>query len=225
MKFDRYHFDQKKSDPLAESSDNSRRYFFWPFKKKKPKIQVREGAMQPDAVKRRIQEIGVGRQAEILRIGYDGAIDDMPVLVEIIDISASSFTGKIINVERQMIESATRNLVYAKKGGGVVEFFYEDGDIKDITLSRDQELLEKERNIAGLKEILSALDAGDQVLIAFYDDKKKGTINTEGTLIQKDDQNEQFTVQIEKINRIELEQKLKRSFDIRKDLVIDIEMV
>ncbi|MBN2365858.1 MAG: hypothetical protein EH225_07535 [Calditrichaeota bacterium] len=225
MRFNRIHLNQEKPGSSKKSPDYSKRYFFWPFKKKKTRSAVRNGALQPDEVKRRVKELGVGKQVEIVRIGYDGSIDDMPVIVEIIDISDDSFTGRIINLERQMIESATRNLVYAKKGGGVIEFFFKDGDIKEIILSRDQELLEQERNIPGLKEILTALDTGDQVLIAFYDEKHKGTINTEGTLLEKDEQNEVFTVQIEKINRIELEQKIKRTFDIRKDLVIDIEMV
>ncbi len=53
-----------------------------------------------------------------------------------------------------MIESATRQLIYAKKGGGVIEFNYNDGDIKEIAVSQDQELLEKERDLSSLKEIL-----------------------------------------------------------------------
>jgi hypothetical protein len=225
MKIYRDHLNRKKEDPLKESPGQSRRYFFWPFSVKKKRARVRTGAMQPEQVRRKIQEIGVGKQVEILRIGYDGELDDMPINVEIIDISNNGFTGKIINLERQMIESATRKLIYAKKGGGTLDFFYDDGDIKEITVSRDQELLEQERNIAGLKEILAALDTGDPVIVAYFDDKQKGTVNTEGVITHKDESNETFTLQIEKINRIELEQKISKTFDIKQDLVIDIEMV
>jgi len=216
----RTHFDQRPSF----SSGSNRRFFFWPFKKKE-KFIIRSGAMQPDEVKKKINQIGIGKQIEILRIGYDGAIDDMPVMVEIIDISSYAFTGRIVNLERQMIESATRNLIYAKKGGGVQEFYFNDGDIKEITVSQDQELLQKEKNIGSLKEILAALDPGDQVIVAYYDEKQKGTVNTEGLLTEKDENNEGFSLQIEKINRINLEKKINKKFDLNQDLVIDIEMV
>jgi hypothetical protein len=188
-------------------------------------VTGRSGALSPDDVKKIVNDIGVGKQIEILRIGYDGSIDDMPVLVEIIGISSYGFTGRIINIERQMIESATKNLIYAKKGGGVQEFSFEDGDIKEITVSRDEELLQQERNIESLKEILTALDIGDHVIVAYYDEKRKGTINTEGVITEKDQENETFSLQIEKINRIELEKKITKKFNIKQDLVIDIEIV
>ncbi len=225
MKIYRDYFIRKEANPLKESPDHSRRYFFWPFSRKKTKSVVRSGALQPEIVRKSIQEIGVGKQIEIMRIGYDGELDDMPISVEIIDIANDHFTGKIINLERQMIESATRKLIYAKKGGGTLDFFFKDGDIKEISVSKDQELLEQERNIVGLKEILAALDTGDPVIVAYFDDKQKGTINTEGVITHKDESNETFTLQIEKINRIELEKKISKTFDIKQDLVIDIEMV
>ena len=206
------------------SSQSTRRFFFWPFKKKE-KFVIRGGAMQPDEVKKKINQIGIGKQIEILRIGYDGTIDDMQVTVEIIDISSYSFTGRIVNLERQMIESSTRNLIYAKKGGGVLEFYFNDGDIKEISVSQDEELLQKERNIDSLKEILAALETGDQVIVAYYDEKQKGTVNTEGLITEKDENNQYFSLQIEKINRINLEKKINKKFDLNQDLVIDIEMV
>ncbi|GAB4379093.1 MAG: hypothetical protein Kow0042_28140 [Calditrichia bacterium] len=181
--------------------------------------------MSPEAVKQTIQEIGVGKQIEILRIGFDGEIDDMPIIVEILDISESGFTGKIVNVERQMIESTTDKLVYAKKGGGIIEFFYTDGDIKEITVSKDAELLEAERDVEALREILSALEKGDHVIVAYYDSKQRGTLNAEGTIADKNDDGNTFTLKIERINRIELGRKEEKVFNIEKDLVIDIEIV
>jgi hypothetical protein len=206
------------------SSQSSRRFFFWPFKKKE-KFIIRKGAMQPDEVKRKINQIGIGNQIEILRIGYDGTMDDMPVIVEIMDIFNHGFIGRIINLERSMIEGATRNLVYAKKGGGRLEFNYNDGDIKEINIPQDEELLQEERNLGSLKEILAALDTGDQVIVAYYDEKQKGTVNTEGIITEKDENNENFSLQIDKINRIELEKKINKQFNLSSDLIIDIEMV
>jgi hypothetical protein len=224
MTYRKYHHNNSSPEVHDSCSSHSKRFFFWPFKRKE-KTTGRTGALHSSEVKKIINEIGIGKQIEILRVGYDGGIDDMPVLVEILDISSHGFTGRIINLERQMIESATKNLVYAKKGGGVLEFSFDDGDIKEISVSQDEELLQQERNIENLKEILTALDTGDHIIVAYYDEKRKGTINTEGLLTEKNDSNEAFSLQIEKINRIELEKKITKKFDINQDLVIDIEIV
>ncbi len=202
------------------------RYFWLPFfRKRKPKFNVRPGAMVPEVVKQRIKSIGIGKLVEIIRVGYDGEIDDIPIIVEIIDISESSFTGKIVNVEREVIESATEKLVYAKKGGGILEFNYDDGDIKEIIESQDEKLLAEERNVNALREILSALEIGDRIMVAYYDTKQHGTLNAEGILLEKDINGNTFSLQVEKVNKIELEKKFKKTFDIKKDLVIDIEIV
>ncbi len=203
-----------------------RRHFWWLFKRKgKKATQIRPGAMTPEQVKKRIEEIGVGKQVEIIRVGFDGEIDDMPLIVEILLITNDGFTGKIVNLEREIIESATEKLVYAKKGGGIIDFHYDDGDIKEINISKDQELLEQERNVDSLREIVTALDVGDTVLVAYYDAKNQGTVNAEGKLLEKEEDGRRFKLQIEKINKIELEKKLEKTFDVEKDIVIDIEMV
>jgi hypothetical protein len=226
MDLKKRHFERRWNDDSLRDQGHLSRFFWWPFKgDKKKKVILRSGAMQPEELKKRVQEIGIGKQVEILRIGYDGSMDDIPILVEIIDISDYAFSGRMINLERQMIESAGQTIIYAKKGGGVIEFYFNDGDIKEIKISKDEELIEKERDISSLKEILTALDKGDQVIVAYFDDKQKGTINTEGVIANKDENNESFTLTIEKINRIELEKKIDRKFDINQDLVIDIEIV
>lgn len=215
-----------KNSALKDSPGYSKRYFWGLFKKKrKAKTILRPRAMSADAVKNQINAIGIGKQIEMLRVGYDGSIDDMPIMVEIIDISPESFTGRIVNPERTMIESSTEKLVYAKKGGGIIEFRYDDGDIHSITETKDEELLQQERNIESLKEMLAALETGDRVIVAYYDEKQRGTVNTEGAIIDKSDKDSTFTLQIEKINKIELEKKISRTFDIQKDLVIDLEFV
>jgi len=226
MPIKRYHFAYPTQLYNLGISGYTQRGFWWLFKKKeKIKADTRPGAMPPEEVRAKIQEIGVGKQIEIMRIGYDGEIDDMPIIVEILDISEEGFSGKTVNVERQMIESATEKLVYAKMGGGIIYFRYDDGDIMAITVSQDEQLLQQERNIDALKEILSALDTGDHVMIAYYDEKERGTLNAEGVLIEKSEDGHTFSLQIEKINRIELEKKITKTFSIDKDLVIDLEIV
>ncbi len=225
MNFKRIHYTPTSNPNSINNNHFNQRHFWWLFKKKKKETVGRPGAMTPEQIKKTVKEIGIGNQAEITRIGYDGTIDDMPIMVEIIDISEHGFTGKIVNVERQMIEDATEKLVYAKMGGGTIEFQYDDGDIKDISVSQDEELLKQETDKAALKEILSALEPGDRVIVAYYDSRRKGTINTEGKFMEKSEDLNKFSLQIEKINRIELEKKETKSFDLERDLVIDISIV
>ncbi|RMG63106.1 MAG: hypothetical protein D6715_11635 [Calditrichaeota bacterium] len=203
------------------------RYFWWPFGKKKKgaKVALRPGALPPEKVKQIVKSIGVGKTVEILRIGYDGTIDDIPLLVKITDINEEGFSGRIVNVERELIEQATEKLVFAKRGGGFIEFRYDDGDIKEITESKEETILEESRDVAALKEILEALEIGDRVLVAYYDEERQGTVNVEGTLLAKDPGGTQFTLLIEQVEKVELEKKIEREFDIEKDLVVDIEIV
>lgn len=226
MNVERNEYRVREIDDIPGTGYGFKRHFWWPFKRKsKKKVAIRPGALSPEKVKEIIQGLGVGKQVEILRIGYDGEIDDIPIIVELINITDEGFTGRIINVERQMIESATEKLVYARSGGGIIDFRYDDGDIKEISVSYDRELIEQERNVESLKEILEALDAGDHVIVAYYDTKARGTLNAEGTILKKNENSTAFDLKIEKINRIELEQKKEKSFNIESDLVIDIEMV
>ncbi len=130
MSLKKEHFTFGRWSNYTGEPQTSARFFIWPFKRKKEKFIIRGGALQPDEVKRRINEIGVGKQVEILRIGYDGNVDDIPIIVEIIDITHYGFTGRIVNLERLMIESATRNLIYAKKGGELLSFVTMMGILK-----------------------------------------------------------------------------------------------
>ncbi|KPK29020.1 MAG: hypothetical protein AMJ61_00635 [Desulfobacterales bacterium SG8_35_2] len=203
------------------------RFFFWPFKRKtKSRIKgLRQGAMEPDSLKRQINEYGIGSVVEIYRIGFDGNVDDMPTIVQINDISDTGFSGKIVNVERSMIEERTDKVVFARRGGGFVEFNFKDGDIKEVNLNSDAEIISESRNIEGLKEIMAALEIGDKLLIAYFDPKQHGNVNAEGTLVSKSIDNNRFTIKIEKINKIELEKKIDKEFNIEEDLVIDLEII
>jgi hypothetical protein len=216
-----------KSAYKIEESHNFIRYFFWPFKRKtKSKIKgLRQGAMDPNSLKRRINEYGIGSVIEIYRIGFDGNVDDIPTIVHINDISDTGFSGKIVNVERSLIEERTDKVVFARRGGGFVEFNYKDGDIKEINLNSDAEIISESRSIAGLKEIMAALETGDKILIAYFDHKQHGNVSAEGTLVSKSEDNNQFNIKIEKINKIELEKKIEKEFNIEEDLVIDLEII
>ncbi|RMI20795.1 MAG: hypothetical protein D6681_02090 [Calditrichaeota bacterium] len=203
-----------------------RRHFLKLFRRKSGTVHLRPGAMPPEAVRRAVQQFGVGKVVEILRIGYDGTVDDIPIIVEIIDIGKEGFTGKVINVEREIIEGHShKTLVYARRGGGVIEFRYDDGDIKEILESRDDEELAEARDVAALTEVLSALEVDDPVLVAYYDRKHRGTVNVEGRILSKEADGTTFTLRIEKINNIELEKKIEQRFNIERDLVIDISLV
>ncbi|RMF60698.1 MAG: hypothetical protein D6748_03480 [Calditrichaeota bacterium] len=203
-----------------------RHYFFNLFKKKKsPAVNLRPGAMTPEQVKKRVEELGVGKVVEIIRIGYDGTIDDIPMIVEITNIWSDGFSGKVINVEREIIEESSQLMVYAKKGGGSIEFKFTDGDIKEIVESKDAEELSSARDISALVEILGALESGDRVLVAYYDKRHQGTVNVEGSLLEKNPEAKTFRILIERINNVELENKIERELNIESDLVIDISLV
>jgi hypothetical protein len=203
-----------------------RYYSWWPFGKKKVEKSVsRPGALKPEELKKIVNEMGVGSVVEILRIGYDGNIDDLPVLIKITQISDENFSGKIVNVEKQMIEEGTEKIIFAKMGGGIIEFQFDDGDIKEINKSIDQSVVAESRDVSAQKEVLAALEIGDKIMMAYYDEKQHGSVNVEGTLLSKSPENTKFKIMIEKINRIEIEKKTEKEFDLEKDLVIDIDMV
>lgn len=202
-------------------------FFWWPFgkKEKTQATELRPGALKPEEAKRQIKELGEGSVVEILRIGYDGTIDDIPMLIKITRIAEDGFSGKIVNVERQMIEEGTEKIVFAKKGGGIIEFLYDDGDIKEIIVSTDESVLSESRDTSAQKEILGALEIGDRIMMAYFDEQQNGTVNVEGTLLSKSPENNKFKIMIEQINKIEIEKRVEKEFDIDKDLVIDIDMV
>ncbi len=210
----------------SEFASRNFHFFKWLFGKKSgSETTLRPGALPPEKVREIIEQFGVGKVVEILRVGFDGTLDDIPIVVEIIDITPEGFTGKIVNVERKLIEESTSTVVFAKHGGGTIEFRYDDGDIAEIKEGEDTSILEQSRDVNALKEILMALEPNDPILVAYYDSQHRGTVNVEGRLLEKSEDGSSFKMVIEKVNRIELEKKREKTFNIDKDLVIDIEMV
>lgn len=202
-----------------------KRGFFNFFSRKgKDSLPLRPGAILPQEVKRAVTRYGVGKVVEILRVGYDGTVDDLPIIVEIISINREGFSGKIVNVERRIIEESSHSMIYARRGGGVIDFLYTDGDIKDIKESKEAEELSGARDVANIRELLAALEIKDRILVAYYDDRHRGTVNVEGVLVSKSPGLKIFKILIDKINGVELENKMERQFDIDNDLVIDISL-
>lgn len=202
-----------------------RRYFFNFFKKKDREVSPRPGALTPEALAKEVRSIGEGKVVELLRIGFDGQADEVPITVEVLEISDSGFRGRVVNVERQLIEASSRKTVYARRGGGAIDFRFDDGDIKSISISKDADELAAARDVSAIKEIIQALDVNDHILVAYFDPKHRGTVNVEGTLSMKSSGNKIFKIVIEKINGIALEQPLEKQFDIDTDVVVAIDLM
>ena len=203
-----------------EEFSQKRNFFGW-FKKKKE--YLRKGAMGLDKVKSIITEIGKDKIVEITRIGYDGEIDDIPLIVKILDIYEDDFSAEVVNPERNLIENSTSRIIYAKKGGGHIEFNFDDGDIYSIEVSKDEDLLNEAKNIHDLKEMVKALEIDDPILLCYWEKTNRGAINVQGHLVEKSDDSISFSIIIDSINNIELEEKRNLDFNLEKDLVIDLQ--
>ncbi len=185
----------------------------------------RPGALSRDQVKRKIEEIGVGGVAEIIRIGFDGQAEELPINVEIKHIHKTGFSGRVVNVERRLIEGTSDGRVHTRGGGGIIEFNFDDGDIKSIDENQDYQELSAERDISGIVAALSALEEGDRISVAYFDKKHRGTVNFEGVLTAKLAGSRAFRMTIEKINGVKLEKGIHKQFNIQSELVIDVSIL
>lgn len=222
MKWNRHklHYEQRERDVVGAGP---RRYFLRFFRWRRSAVPPgRPGAMSPARLKAEINRIGTGKVVELMRIGFDGQLDDMPVIVEITQITNEGFSGKIVNVERNIIEENSDSVVYAKRGGGIIEFRFDDGDIKEVNESKDAEELSEAQDTEAMLEILSALEINDRILVAYFEKKHGGAVNVEGVLLSRAADRKSFSMRIDKINNVELDNKVEREFQIGRDLVIDI---
>ncbi len=208
---------------LLFMEDRFKRHFL-KFFKSKPKVTVRPGAMSPDEVKKRVQEIGKNKKVNIRRVEFDGTPEEQPVSVQIIDIRDEYFTGKVVNVERSIKQDLDEKLIYIKGGGGTIDFYYADGDIMNIEEDID-EIVIHEMNEKELLEILDALDLDESILISYYDTEKSGVINGTGKLVEKNVESHTFKVELNLINDIELEEPKVIEFNLDRDKVLDLEVV
>ncbi len=199
-----------------------KRYFLGLFKKKK--VKVRPGALTPDELRSVVKEIGKNKKVNIVRVEYDGTPEDRPVSVKIADIRDDYFTGMIVNLERSIKQEMDDKLVFVKGGGGTIDFYFNDGDIKSVDEDIDESIIEP-KNPVELLEILDALDLDEAILISFYDRNKGGVMNGSGKLVAKDIESKTFKVELNLINDIELDVPKTIDLDLEKDTVLDLEVV
>jgi len=208
---------------LMEDEPRVTRYFLKLFSKK-GKSQIREGALNPDDLKAQVAKIGKNKKVNITRLAYDGKPEDQPVAFKIIDIRDDHFTGKVINVERNIKQSENEKLIFIKGGGGTIDFYFDEGDIAQIEEDIDEEIIEQ-RNIEEIKEILDALDLDEEIILSYYDEDQGGVINGVGVLSSKNMQSLDFTVQLKIINEIELSKPRDVSLNLEQNNILDLEVV
>jgi hypothetical protein len=221
MRISNFHFQAK----LPDDGPLFRRYFFKLFKDKKYSGgRLRHpDAIPPDELKRQVIALGKGKKVNITRLSYDGTPEDQPVAVKIIDIGHDHFTGKVINVEREVSESQETKLIYLKGGGGTIDFNFDDGDIISVVADIDEEIIQ-ERPVEEIKEILEALDLNEDITISYFDRDKGGVINGVGVLSEKDTETLDFTVTLHMINDIKLKEPKKVALNLDKDQILDLEV-
>jgi hypothetical protein len=222
MRTSKYHF----SAELPDDQPLFRRYFLKLFKTKKEKVpESQEQVIIPPAdLKKRVIEIGKGTKVSIMRLGYDGVPEDHPVEVKIIDIGNDHFTGKVVNVDREVSESQDTKLIFVKGGGGTIDFRFADGDILSIEEDIDEEIIE-ERSIDEVREILEALDINEDITISYYDKDKGGVMNGLGVLSEKNMETLDFKVTLSMINEIKLKEPKEVSLNLENDQILDLEVV
>jgi hypothetical protein len=203
--------------------DRHVRHFLNLFKSKK-KIETRPGALSPDELKKRVNEIGKGKKVNIVRVQYDGTPEDHPVSVQILAIRDEYFTGNIVNVERSIKQELDNKLVYVKGGGGSIDFFFNDGDIQSIEEDIDETIIQ-EMNEDQILEILDALDLNESVIISYYDKHKGGVMNGTGELVEKNVAEKTFKIRLSLLNDIELDEPKTVSLCLDTDSVLDLEVV
>jgi hypothetical protein len=211
---------------LPDDQPLFRRYFLNLFKSKK-KVSTLPGYPQvipPNELKKRVIGIGRGKKVSITRLSYEGVPEDHPVAVKIIDIGNDHFTGKVVNVDREVSESQDTRLIFVKGGGGTIDFRFRDGDIIAIEEDIDEEIIE-ERSIEEVREILEALDIQEDITISYYDKDKGGVINGLGVLTDKNMDTLDFKVTLSMINEITLREPKEVSLNLEKDQILDLEVV
>ena len=208
---------------FPESEFIHKRYFLKLFQTKRRPV-TRPGAIPADELKRQVISIGRGKKVNITRLDIDGTPEEMPVSVKIIDIGADHFTGKVINVERSISESQSDKLIYARSGGGTIDFRFADGDIMKVEVDIDEQIV-KQRNIEEIREILDALDIGEDIHISYYDKNEGGVINGTGVLDEKNMETLDFKITLRLLNEIELNQPREVHLNLEKSEILDLEIV
>lgn len=198
----------------------NKRYFL--FGKKKTS-NIRKGAMAAEDVEKLVRQYGVGKKVIVSRVDYEGRIsDETPIILT--TIQSDHFAGKVVNVDRAIMEQQSANAVYIKGGGGSIEFYYSDGDVASIEEDIDNEIIESMDN-EEIREILSALEVGDEILLSYYDTNTGGIINGMGSLASKDVDNDTFSADLHTINEIKQANPKNVSLNLQKIKIVAIQII
>jgi len=216
-------YNQNMSSSYFFGQSHNKRFFMNFFKKKNKEI-IRRGAMGATELKALVTSIGKNKKVNIIRVDYDGTLQDKPLIVQIVDIRTDYFTGRVVNLERSIKQDMNEKLVFVKGGGGTIDFYFTDGDVKSIEEDMDESIMEQ-KNEDELLEILDALDLDEAILVSYYDRSKGGVINGSGKLVAKNIQEKTFKLQLNLINDIELDIPKDIELNIEKDNVLDLEVV
>lgn len=196
------------------------RRFLFGFGKKKTS-STRPGAMDSDTIRKTVIDFGVGKKVVVNMVDYSGnVIEETPIIIT--SIQEDHFTGRVVNVDREIMEG-DNNKVYLKGGGGTVDFYYTDGDIADIREDIDNEIIASMNNHE-IKEILEALEMGDEILLSYYDNRSGGVINGMGNLSGKDLDTETFKVQLFLINDIQQDPPKEHELALAKHKIIALQI-
>jgi hypothetical protein len=193
------------------------------FGRKRKTGNLRPGAIPGNEVKKTIEKIGINRKATIRRIDVFGHPEDKTLEVIIVGIFDDHFAAKVVNPERRLIEATDAQKVYIKGGGGTVDFFYSDGDIKEIIEDIDEEIM-TEVDRETVREIIGALEEGDDVRVSYFDEKERTAVNCIGKLLKKHS-DEHFIVLAQQVNTVMLEKGHEIEIDLSRDPVLDIQII
>lgn len=198
---------------------HSKRFFFGRSKKS----SGRPGAMMPESIHAKIKKIGLYKKVTVQRVDYDGDISDSTPIV-VTSINDECFSGYVVNVDRDVREgSGQGSQIFVEGGGGSIEFHYSDGDIASIEEDIDNEIVEQ-KDKAEVLEILEALDPGDGILVSYYDKSSGGFKNGFGNLTGKNMDEETMSFELKIVNEIELKEPLNVSLDLKKDMILDLQI-
>ena len=207
-----------QSVSLFETHLNNR-YFFGKSKKK----SGRPGAMMPESIQAKIKKIGLYKKVTVQRVDYEGEISDSTPIV-VTSINDDSFSGYVVNVDRDVREGTGQgSQIFVEGGGGSIEFHFQDGDIASIEEDIDNEIVEQ-KDKAEVLEILEALDPGDGILVSYYDKSSGGFKNGFGNLLDKNMDEETMAFELKIVNEIELKEPLNVTLDLKKDMILDLQI-
>lgn len=212
---------QKNELRLFGEMPLSRRFFFGFGKRKKS--EARQGAMEASAVEAEIRKYGVSKKVRVSMVDYSGTvIEEIPIIITA--ITKDHFTGKFVNVDRDIREKSDSTSVYVKGGGGTIDFYFADGDIAAISDDIDNEIADTMDN-SEIIEILAALEVGDEVLVSCYDRSSGGVINGMGNLSGKNLKAHSFSVAMHKVNEIDQKTPVVRTFSLETDKIIALQII